>query len=60
MKTLFLIIFIGVEMFGWWLSLTDIKECLRKKMTLLSFSKIWILVHIFGVLIYSFLKYGGI
>ncbi len=59
MRNFYLMVCIALEMFGWWLTLTDIKECRRKKMTLLSFTKIWILVHVFGLLLYSFFKYGG-
>jgi hypothetical protein len=58
MRNLFLIIFIGVEIFGWWFSATDISVCIRKRDSLCWVSKYWIVFHILLIVLLGFLYWG--
>ena len=58
MKNLFLIIFTGVEIFGWWFTGTDITVCIRKHEKLCWVSIYWLMFHILLVVLFGFLYWG--
>lgn len=58
MRNVFLMIFIGVELFGWWFTGTDIKVRIHTHESLCWVSKYWLVFHILLIVLLGFLYWG--
>ena len=56
MRNVFIMLFIGFELFGWWFVITDIKEAIKKRMRILDFSIYWVLLNVFILSMYVIAK----